>query len=379
MKVKENQFVGALEHLYRAALEPQAWVAFMDEFSKVINARGGHYYLWDQQMQGITFAIPSSGYSLELQAEAADYWHSKDRMFKQSLTREGEGKWFVNNRFFDKHYLASDPFHNEFLYPNDIYHVTGYRSSSTTPVSSALGFLRGGDQGPMGDSELAWLRRLKPHLEIAGRLHREMLYLKLSATMQAQTLDTLDYPIFLVYENGFIAFHNRAAERWLTENHVITAQSYRLTGRTTKGQASLDRLLDGVFERRASGVQAVPRSSGEGAYQMMVLPLNPSSRLGAVWQRPLALVVVSDPLARSPLTGEQLQALFGLTPAEARVAMGLAEGRTLEKVAEEGRVTMNTARSQLKQAMEKTGARRQAELVKTVNALPNINVGGADE
>lgn len=34
---------------------------------------------------------------------------------------------------------------------------------------------------------------------------------------------------------------------------------------------------------------------------------------------------------------------------------------------------MNAARSQLKQAMEKAGARRQAALVKTVNALPNTN------
>jgi len=371
----DRSFARALEQLYNAALDPQAWVSFIDQFSRLIGARGGHYFLWNQQLQDITYALPSSDFSMEIQMESAEYWHSKDRMFKYSLEHASE--WLLNNRVFNRQYLANDPFHNEFLFPNDIYHVTGYRTRSTTPISSAIGFIRGGDQPPMGEDELAWLKRLEPHLEIAGRLHREMMRLKLSASLQAQTLDALDCPILLVYENGFIAYHNTAADRWLTENTAMGVQSFRLAGLNAQHQASLERLLDGVFDQGASGIQALPRPNGGSSYQMMALPLSPSSQLCMHWQRPVALLVISDPQARSPLTSERLQTLFGLTPAEARVAIALAEGKALDEVAEDGQVSINTVRYQLKRTLEKTGTRRQAELVKTINAMPNFNLDKA--
>lgn len=368
--MSEELFLSAIEMLYQAALEPEAWGAFIDQFAKLINVPGGHYYLWDQELKGITFAIPSSYYSGELQAEAAAHWHCKDELFRRSLTRGGE--WLLNDREFDKNYLARDAFHNEFLFQNDIYHVTGYRTTSTTSVSSAIGFLRGRDQKPMDAVEMAWLKRLEPHFETASRLHREMMRLKMSANMQEQALDTLDYPILLVYERGFVAFLNRAAEQWLSSNGAIGIKFQCLTGTDAQHQECLERLLRGALKNRVSGVKAIQRANGGKPDQMMVLPLNPLSQLGRIWERPIALIVVADPNAKTPLTAERLQVLFGLTAAEARVALGIAEGKTLDEIANEGNVSINTTRTQLKQALDKTGSRRQAELVKTVNTLPKI-------
>jgi len=373
----EDLFFTAIGMLYRAALEPESWVAFMDTFAKIIDVPGGHYYLFDKDLYGITFAVPSSYYSGELQAEAAAYWQKKDEMFRRSLNRPGE--WFLNNHEFDKYYLAKDGFHNEFLYQNDIYHVTGYRSHSSNSVSSALGFLRGHDQKPLDDAELAWLKRLEPHFETAGRLHREMMRLKLSADLQSQTLDMLDYPILLVYERGYVAYLNHAAEQWLDTNAAIGIKFQCLVGNNLQHQEGLDRLLNGVFANRVSGVQAIRHPSGGKPAQMMVLPLNPTSRLGSVWQRPVALIVVAEPDTKAPLTAERLQTLFGLTAAEARVAEGIAEGKTLDEIASEGQVSINTTRTQLKQALDKTGSRRQAELVKTVNILPKIRNESSQE
>ena len=54
---------------------------------------------------------------------------------------------------------------------------------------------------------------------------------------------------------------------------------------------------------------------------------------------------------------------FGLTAAEARVALGIARGETIASVAGRHNVTVSTARSQLKSVFSKLGAHRQAELV----------------
>ena len=54
---------------------------------------------------------------------------------------------------------------------------------------------------------------------------------------------------------------------------------------------------------------------------------------------------------------------FGLTSAEARVALGIGRGETIISIAGRHNVTVGTARSQLKSVFSKLGAHRQAELV----------------
>jgi DNA-binding CsgD family transcriptional regulator len=58
-----------------------------------------------------------------------------------------------------------------------------------------------------------------------------------------------------------------------------------------------------------------------------------------------------------------VQALFGLTPAEVRVAVGIVRGQTPTEIASDARVSVNTVKTQLKAVFEKAGVSRQAELV----------------
>ena len=365
--MSERIFFSAVTKLYRATLEPDTFAVFLDEFSKVIGALGGHYYLWDEKLPGITFSATSHNYSIEMQAEPAEGMTSNNKSLRYSLTKEGE--WLFNNRDLNKQYPEVS-IRSEFLYVGDSYHATGYRTSNSTPVRSVVGFLRGPERGPMEDKELAWLRRLRPHFESSGRLHCEMLRLRLSANLQDQALNALDYPIIIAYKSGFIAYHNRAAEVWLADNPMFDIKSQRLSGHRALDQGKFERLLHNVFDKCISGVLPIPRTDGAKPYQMIAIPLNHQSRLGSGWQCPMALIVVSNPLSGSALTREQMQTLFGLTAAEARVALRLAEGKTLQEISDEHDVSSNTTRAQLKQVFIKTGSRRQAELVKIVNALP---------
>ncbi|MEJ2123293.1 MAG: helix-turn-helix transcriptional regulator, partial [Alphaproteobacteria bacterium] len=58
-----------------------------------------------------------------------------------------------------------------------------------------------------------------------------------------------------------------------------------------------------------------------------------------------------------------LQRSFNLTQAETRLALAMAQGRTVSDYADTQNVTIGTARVQLKSVMRKTGTHRQAELV----------------
>ena len=59
----------------------------------------------------------------------------------------------------------------------------------------------------------------------------------------------------------------------------------------------------------------------------------------------------------------QLRAAFGLSKAEARLALHLSAGASLASMAKAFDVKLSTIRSQLQQVFEKTGTSRQAQLV----------------
>lgn len=58
--------------------------------------------------------------------------------------------------------------------------------------------------------------------------------------------------------------------------------------------------------------------------------------------------------------------IFGLTKAEAKLTLAIVNGMTASEYAEKHGVSINTAYSQIKDVLSKTGTRRQAELVKLV-------------
>jgi len=68
---------------------------------------------------------------------------------------------------------------------------------------------------------------------------------------------------------------------------------------------------------------------------------------------------------------ESLCASFELTPAEARLAVGIGSGKNLESIADELGILKETARSQLKSIFLKAGVRRQAELVALLGSFLN--------
>ena len=58
--------------------------------------------------------------------------------------------------------------------------------------------------------------------------------------------------------------------------------------------------------------------------------------------------------------------IFGLTKTEARLTLAIVNGMTAAEYSEKYGISINTAYSQIKEVLAKTGARRQAELVKLV-------------
>jgi DNA-binding CsgD family transcriptional regulator len=101
-----------------------------------------------------------------------------------------------------------------------------------------------------------------------------------------------------------------------------------------------------------------------------VLPIRFSAH--DIFTRGAAVFVLMPVAAPNSPPEELVRSLFDLTPAEARVARGLAAGRTVDDLAGDNGVSPNTVRVQVRGVLEKTGCQRQTDVVALLSGISAV-------
>jgi DNA-binding CsgD family transcriptional regulator len=95
-----------------------------------------------------------------------------------------------------------------------------------------------------------------------------------------------------------------------------------------------------------------------------------SNHRGVAAQRFRRALFIGDPKQRSGDPTEMMGSVYGFTPGEAKLAWLLVGDFSLAEAASQLGITQSTARTVLKRILAKTGARRQASLVRLLLAGP---------
>jgi DNA-binding CsgD family transcriptional regulator len=82
--------------------------------------------------------------------------------------------------------------------------------------------------------------------------------------------------------------------------------------------------------------------------------------------RPRAILFITDPEEVALVRRENLRQDFGLTPAEAGFTREVLKADGLQAAADRLGISLTTARTHLAHVFDKTGTRRQAELVRLI-------------
>ena len=180
----------------------------------------------------------------------------------------------------------------------------------------------------------------------------------------APLLDRFNGAAILVERPGIIACANSAAVVLLAEGTIFREQNRLLIPRHSTAQRLFDEAL--LSDGHAPSMKRIARPDGD-----MILWLIPLREDGS--RQMIVLVTTPDPVPA--MSGPMLMEAFGLTVAEARVLAGLMKGYTIARLSAELRITCRTVKAHLQKLFDKTGTRRQADLVGRGMALtPSIRM-----
>ena len=220
--------------------------------------------------------------------------------------------------------------------------------------------------------------RILPHVRQFVRVRLALVNARALGTTMADLLDNTGCGIIQLDPQGRIVATNGRALELLRKGDGLTDDEGGLRARLPQEDATLQSLLARALPRFGGGVSGsmmVTRSVGSPP--RLVLHVSPvgagrpdlrASRVGAI-------VLIVKPETRTIADPELVAGALGLTPAETRVAMMLAEGCTLLDIAVATGRSKGTVRWHLKQIFAKNRISRQVELVQLVRSL-SIVAGG---
>lgn len=234
-----------------------------------------------------------------------------------------------------------------------------------------LGISRNASNGMVDDEMRRRIALVVPHVRRALRIGKAIERRQADAATFADILDQLSAGLLLLDAQGRIVHTNAAADDMLRDGRLLRAIGKRLAG----GDAQAERALrETAILPRAEGVNlgragvVVPLRTCDGErYIARAMPLASAAPPGAgETAEATTAVFVRRATMDAPSSPDIIAESYKLTPTELRVLFALVEVGGVPDVAASLGIAETTVKTHLARLFAKTGARRQAELVKLV-------------
>jgi DNA-binding CsgD family transcriptional regulator len=369
----ERVLLTLIERIYDAAIAPELWPAFLDALAEVIDGHMVNLAFTDAAVVDITLMVtsrfePESERKYREQYSSLDPWATigaNRGLFKTGAV--GLGTSLLSHADYKK-----TVFYNEFGRFCDL---SGGVTAVIRADKSVAAFLNANQRSrgrQFDDAEVILLRQLLPHLQRAFQIHERFNGLSQARAAAVDLIDRLPFGVVILDGHGRAIVVNRVAEQILDARDGLILRNRSLEAASGGQTAELRAMVAGAIavargERLESGGEtlAVGRPSLKRPLQVLVTPLRTAVaalRIGSA--APLAAVFISDSESERLPSDAILRQFFGLTAAETRLAMLLLQHKSLDEAAESLQISRNTVRTHLKKLFEKTGTRRQSELVR---------------
>lgn len=350
--------------LAEAVGAPERWPDLLGAFEAAMRARGVGLlpveprpdFFWSRSMDE-SFA-----------AYVAEGWYLDGRdPYRRAIPRHRRGLISTDEDIFAPEELAHTPYFNDFARRRDLgrwlgapVRIDGDLHSLSLHRSFGQAAFDAGDRVAVG----RFAARLREVASLCAGIARRHL------TGVADALQLVDQPALALHATGRVLAMNAGAEALMGPDFRLSGGLLRLGDREAAKQLE-SIILKARWSPEGAVLGATPvllgRRNGASPLWLKALPVDGAARSRFLGARLLLLLREVEPV--HPPGEEALRAVFGLTPAESRLAARLARGETMEEAAEALAISRETARSQAKAVYAKTGVNRQAGLVALVLSL----------
>lgn len=357
----EADLISVIGAIYEAAVNFDLWP---DALGRIVAAVGACSANFVRQGPNLSdwYGI-SDGIEPEYDVSYLAHYHSVNP-FPEHTRSSGAGAIHTDAMVVPWSDLNRTEFFHDFLAPQGI---RGLLNAVIIPDRGWQMLATLHTRAPVEDRQIALYRLIAPHLQRAAALSVQLADADIGRAASAAVLDELDRGVLLVDERCKVIFANRAAEAMLAAGEGLAASDGILRGNSMPDTSSLHGAVSaccGAATLSTRGSFISLSRSGRPPLFVRISPVPPSVFPQWLGARSAAILCVTDPDHQPVPPAEELRKRFGLTRAEAVLAIEILEGDGVQAAADRMSITRATARTHLAHIFEKTGVHRQSELVR---------------
>ena len=353
-----------IDRIYECSFVPELWPQVLRDTSKMSESAGASLFVTNPEVTAWTASKNTRDIAERF---VADGWYWRGRLMSAIHSSRHPG-FLREVDLFSPGELDQEPIFRDSWRKMGL--GWGAATAFALPTGETLSIVlsRTIAQGPADAATIQRLDMLRPHLArtavMAARLHLER------AQAASQTLAALGLAALVLDQAGKVLAANTLVE------DLVNLVHWRSADRVTLKDRRADELLVDALTRIArndnDGVRSFPVRDQVAGVLMVghVVPIRFSAR--DIFARSAAVFVLMPVAAPSSPPVELVMSLFDLTPAEARVARGLATGKTVDDLAGDNGVSPNTVRVQVRGVLEKTGCQRQIDVVALLGGISAV-------
>lgn len=255
-------------------------------------------------------------------------------------------------------------FYGEILEPWDIGHGALFVVDDTPKFHVAMSIHRSIARGPFTSTELEASQELLPHLRRAMQLRLLLERSREQEKLALEMLDQLTAGVLIVDSEAHVLFANMAAQEIAAARDVLVLNNGTVKPRQREQSDVFRRLVGSAIAGGPGGSLLLSAHSHRLPVSALVTPLvgTLAVSLAVPGRRGAAAVFLSDPERLAFTSTGHLQALYKLSPTEARVAWLIARSASIGSAAKMLGLAPETVRTHLKHIYAKTGVNRQSAL-----------------
>lgn len=363
--VEAPDLLDLIGQVYDAALDEKLWSAVAPQIAATFNAHSTAVQLRDTRNGEIALLAITENYNVAALSSYKSYYGSRD-IWVQRATEIGLSNIVTSHDMVADEEFVRTEYYNDWCRDLGLFYIIGAMFPVADGQISGIGIHRTQGVGAFEEADKLSVAKFLPHFQRALQIRHQLATVTAERDAALDALEREQTAILVVDADARILYVNKQAEALLRRGDGLCGLKGRLFARDRRAGDCLAGLIRGAASV-ASGVSgnsggALAILRGERLpLTVLVAPFRPA-RNGLGAPVPAAILFVRDPERPTPMS-IAAQSLFGLTPAEGNIAGALAEGKSVDEIVSTLRISLNTARTHLKNIYAKTGTTRQAQLV----------------